>query len=194
MALPALATNADVEAALGRALTPTETNRVAQLLASASARFRAEARQQITPATSTVRLRAMSSASPLHGQAWWSCWVRLPQRPVVAVTAVVDMDGSAVDFEHLADDLVGVRACGRVDVTYDHGYAEIPAAVVGVVAQMAARALGTPPDQSGITQESIVGYSYQLGGAAAAGAFGMLPDELAVARSYGRRAGTVRLA
>lgn len=194
MALPALATAADVEAALGRTLTAGETARVNQLLASASARFRQVARQQLTAGTSTVRLRAMSSASPLHGQGWWSCWVRLPQRPVVAVTAVVDMDGNAVDFEHLTDDLVGVRACGRVDVTYDHGYATVPDVVVGVVAQMVARALGTAPDETGITQESIVGYSYTLGSAAAAGPFGMLPDELAVARSYGRQAGTVRLA
>ena len=191
MPLAPLATPADVEDRLGRDLTAEESLRLLALLEGASAAFRiAAGGQQIAEATSTARLKVRNGK------------VRLPQRPVSTVSAVVDTNGNAVSFDYVMGDTVTVavqvpdawawepyrNGLQAVDVTYTHGFAEVPDDVVEVVCQMAARALGRPADQSGVTQTSLGDASQSFGPAGSAGAVGMLADERAVARAYARPA------
>lgn len=200
MALDPLALVADLEATLGRALTTEEAARADALLASASARVRVECRQDLTAATSTVRRRVIEGV------------VRLPQRPVTDVTDVKRPDGTALTFNwpglgHVQvwllaplDDFVDVpwppHELDVVDVTYDHGYTEIPAELVAVTVNIALRALGQKPTDGGTSKETIQSYSYERGTVGAAGPLGLLPDERELCKRYaaGRGVGTVRLA
>lgn len=146
----------------------------------------------------TVRLRARNGS------------VRLPQSPVIEVTAVANVDGDSIEFTWDAGSSVEIAGLGSplnafevepfrnrapwVDVTYSHGYNTIPADVKAVVCQMAGRAYGRTADTAGVTQESIAGYSYSVGAAAAAGPMGMLPDERRILDAYRRPIGTIRVA
>ena len=192
-----LATVADLEARLGRSLDATETIRAEALLASASARVRAYTGQDFEQAETTDRLRVRNGR------------IRLPQRPVSDVAAVADVDGNAVEHTWHAGEFVDVAALGTIyrfdvepfangvtwlDVTYTHGYATVPEDVVEVVCSIVLRAFGSDPSASGITQESVEGYSYSIGAAGAAGAVGMLNDEKATLDVYRRKGGTIRVA
>lgn len=197
MALDPLFTVDDVEARLGRTLTVDETARADALIADVSAAVRFRTRQQLTEATSTdVRLRVRRGR------------IRLPQRPVTAVTAVTDIAGNPLMFTWLGDDVVQVQtnldafSCvpwrngiAAVDVTYTHGYAddELPDVLVGVCCSIFARAIGRDPRDAGVTTEQVAGYSYTLGSAGAAGAFGLLPDERTILDSFRRPAGFVQI-
>lgn len=164
--------------------------RARALLDDASAAVRGYTGQEFTAGTRTDEL-----IRPRNG------FVRLPQRPVTAVEAVTDKDGNPLLFEWIeGDDRVTVSSnvldtfawepwrtgVVKVLVTYDFGYAEgeIPQDIIAVVCQMAARAYGTSPSATGLQSESIDGYSYSVGAAAAAGAIGMLAGETAVLDRY----------
>lgn len=199
-----LASIGDMEARLGRELeTDQQVARVEALLADASAAVRSYTGQQFTRATTTDRL-----TPPVRGP------VVLPQRPVNDVTAVASVLGVAQQFlwdglnlyvgTYLAGVIINLAEAyydgGRyygsnrrqpIDVTYDHGYSVIPGDVVAVVCQMAGRAFGRPLEDSGVQQESIGGYAYTTGVAAAAGGVGMLRDERAVLDAYRRQAGVI---
>ena len=189
-----LATVADLEARLGRSLDATETARAEALLAGASARVRSYTGQEFEQSTSTDRVRVRDGR------------VRLPQRPVTAVTAIADTDGNDVDFTWYAGELVDVGWSSRIDrigyrystrwldVTYTHGYATIPDDVVEVVCQMVLRAFGVDPEASGLSQESIGSYSYSVGAVAASGSVGLLGDERGALDVYRRVGGTIRTA
>jgi hypothetical protein len=173
-----LATVEDLEARLGRELTPEESARAAALLADASALIRGWARQDFTPGESTVVLRPVGTV------------VRLPQRPVRAVTAVTAVGGSdaipdialpsgswtwdgvdRVDIWPpdtswlLSLPETWVDGFGAVDtyrVTYRHGYDEVPADVIAVVCAMVTRVLTAPSPVEGMVSERIGQYNYQL--------------------------------
>lgn len=190
MPLAPLATVADLEARLERALAGAERTRAERLLDDASAAVREWTGQHFTQATTTISVR------PKRGK------VRLPQRPVTAVTTVTDVAGNPLLFEWLGSDRVKVTLTsfeiegtytGLVKVTYTHGYAadEIPRIVVAIVCQIAGRALGQKPEDTGKTQESLGEYAYAVGAAAAAGAVGMLSDERLALERYKRSAGSV---
>lgn len=191
--MTALATQADVEARLGRDITAEEAARVEQLLEDASANVVRVSTQQFLPVEGDVVVLRRSN----NGR------VRLPQRPVTAVNAVTDLNGNPLSYVRVGNTnelrlaltapinawemepyRYGVPA--EVLVDYDHGDATVPPLIVGVVCSIVMRALGQSPDQAGIMQESIDGYSYQLGSAAAQGAFGMLPAEEQICASYRR--------
>lgn len=183
-----LATTADLEARLGRDLTAEEAARAPSLLVDASGAVRLRARQPLTEATSTARLRARGTK------------VRLPRRPTTAVDAVADVEGNALDFTWYAGQVVTLSAVplgGWVDVTYTHGYAvgdDRLAPIVGVVCAMVFRALGVKPTEVGYQSESVGGYSYTVGAAAAAGAVGMLEAEGKIVDAFaGPKIGTVQL-
>lgn len=185
-----LATTDDLEARLGRDLTTAEAARAAGVLADVSASIRSYCGQLFDEAESTQRLRVRRGR------------VRLPQRPVTEVESVVDKAAVAVPFTWDGLDVVLIGAMvadtwavepwrtglSVVDVTYTHGYATIPADLVGVACSVALRALGQSPTMGGITTESIEGYSYSLGPAGAAGSFGLLNDERAALDRYKRSA------
>lgn len=192
--MTALATVDQVESRLGRTLTAAEETRLAVLIDDASAAVRAYTGQQITLVEDdTVRLKVIGGK------------VHLPQHPVIAVSAVDSVTGTALSFTWHGGPLVALStvnafdvdaftACATyVDVTYDHGYSTIPADIVAVVAQMAGRALGTTPGEGGVQSESIGGYNYSIGAAAAAGGIGMLPAERAVLDRYKLPVGAIRM-
>lgn len=189
-----LADSNDIQDRLGRDLTDTEIARVNSLLRDASSAVRNYMRQDITEATTTVRLAVRS------------CRVRLPQRPVSAVSAVEDVNGNSVIYTWEGFDsispLPNVPDCfawepfrngiTAVDVTYTHGFNPIPDDIIGVVCNIVLRAFGRDPVDAGLTSESIQGYSYSLGAAGAAGGFGMLNDERAILDTYRREGGVIR--
>lgn len=175
-----LATADDLAGRLGRTLTDAETDQAELLLADASAAVRAYCGQQFSLAEQTTRIRVRGGV------------IRLPQRPIASIDAVADPDGNDLDFTWYAGDRVVLSspwAATWADVTYTAGYEEIPADIVAVVCQIAGRALGRPADQTGLSSETIGQYSYSVGGAAAAGALGMLADERAVLDRYRRVGG-----
>lgn len=179
MALDSLATVDELEGRLGRDFTGEEHSRAELLLADASAAVRAYCGQQFSAGTSTVRLGVRNRV------------VRLPQRPVVDVTTIEDTDGNDVTFTWFFGEMVEVDGtAGWVDVTYEHGYDDVPGDIVAVVCQIAGRAFGATAADAAIARERIGTYEIQLGPAAAAGGVGMLNDEKAVLNRYRRVGGT----
>ncbi|SFD14373.1 hypothetical protein [Streptomyces aidingensis] len=209
--MPALATQADLEARLGRPLTAEEQARAGALLAGASARVRAYTRQEFDLVHGdVVVLRPVGTV------------VRLPQRPVLAVSSVVALGGA----ETIPDitlpggawtwdgaDKVDIwppdqgwllslpeswsSGWGGVDsyrVTYDHGYATIPEQVVEAVCAMVLRSLLSPSLAPGMVSERIGNYSYQMqqGGGAAGATVSMTEDDRDLLRDFRVRATTIQ--
>lgn len=133
----------------------------------------------------------------------------LPDAPVTDVAEVLEAQGTddelALDgpdaaspdyqwteegFLRRVDGNVFARNLRWYKVTYSHGYAELPADVLGVVLKVAGRALDTP--EGGQKQETIGRYSYTAEGEAAG--VGLLEadrNKLAYLRITGRsREGT----
>ncbi|MFB4265306.1 hypothetical protein [Nonomuraea sp. GTA35] len=172
--MAALACVSDVEIRLGRAFTSDEAARVQVLLDDASALVRSYTRRDFAPSTTeTVVLRESAGV------------LRLPQKPVTAVTSVVliglegvpditvvgwgwdgldvidvsGWDSAIVNLPEWVNDRAWLPSTYRV--TYTHGYAEVPADVVAVVCGMVGRTMSAPTTQSGITSETIGSYSYR---------------------------------
>ena len=170
----ALATISDVEARLGRSLTVGEIPKANAYLQDASALFIQRAVQKFEVGESTVRL------FPKDGV------VRLTQRPVIEVVTVKDIDGVEIDFtfdghQSLYD--LGDRR--GITVNYEHGSANIPQDVIGVVAGMVARTLSISPDAAAGVQQQAVGPFSQSYATWAVGAQVMLsPAEVKVADYY----------
>lgn len=125
--------------------------------------------------------------------------VRLPQRPVTAVTSVVTRDrGSVVttsrtlntDYEHRGDRLrwVGIGSWPyEVTVTYSHGYATIPDDVKGATLAVAAEIFDNP---EGLSRSGLDDDTAQHEWADDSPAEKMLK---LVANRYGRKPLTVRI-
>lgn len=141
MPLPALATVDELAAWLQ--LDADELPPAAALvLDTASAIVRRQARQDFTRRTTTATLY------PRGG------WLRLPQRPVISVDTVRVAGAELVPAAWLLvrDRLRLVRTpYTPADVTYTHGYAEVPPDVLAVVLSAAGRVLTNPGD---LRQES----------------------------------------
>jgi hypothetical protein len=131
MSLPNLATDADLTA---RGVTPTSVHTV--MLAVASSLVRAAAGSPILETDSTVSLWALDCTE----------WLTLPGKPVTAVTSV-EVDGEALtagtDYKLVHGDLWSSTAWGddltpvEVVVEMTHGLAEVPAAIVQLVCDLA---------------------------------------------------------
>lgn len=185
-----LATTSDLELLLGRSLTTEEETRCNGLLPIASAAVRKQSTQDFTQLSTTVRLKSRIGI------------YRLPQRPVTEITSVQDIDGNDVGYAWEGLEVIDATLTGAlytfervvpvrnppmtVDITYEHGYETIPDDIIGVVCQVVLRSLGQHPENSGIQQEAIAGYSYSIGSAAAAGAVGFLPAEIEILNRYRR--------
>lgn len=161
---------------------PTEDEaRVEALLAEVSATIRAHTGQRITRATTTQRFPIRRGK------------VTLTDRPIHDIVSVkVARSSNALAFTRVSDTeiqfdqadlIVGDVAITETDVEYDHGYDDshdprgVLPRLAGMTLDLTARAYGVRAQDSGVTQESIQGYSYQIGGAAAAGSSGLLPAE-----------------
>lgn len=157
------------------------------LLARASTRVRRYTGQQITPGESTTSLTGVGP------------WL-LPQRPVQAVTEVVDDHGNAVPpnrwelcGQHLHVHHGHVRTPLRV--TYSHGLDTMPDELVELVCSIAAR-LGSVPAAmaAGATTEQAGGETITWGSDAYAGSTGLTSaEEKALATLFPKRPRTAQL-
>ena len=161
----ALATTDELAAVMARDLSATDLLRAERLLDIASAKVRTHTGQTFTKTTTTDTL-------PVRNRK-----VRLPQRPVVEVSAVTDLNDIAVTFEWDGRNVLELAAFDldwferearrsrlkSVKVTYEHGYDPIPADVIGVVCDLAAAAMDTPPEQSGVQSETLGPFSMSSG-------------------------------
>ncbi|MBI0293294.1 hypothetical protein JBE04_01965 [Streptomyces sp. PRKS01-29] len=194
-----------LEARIGRPLTADEAARANALLADASALVRSYTGQDFTRTDNqTVVVRAQQGE------------IRLPQRPVINVTAVVAVGaGGAPDLPVVGwqwDGLDIIRTStdspiinlpelwhdedtdaypGTYRVTYSHGVTVVPPDVVAVVARMVLRTLTAPTVAGGVVGETIGPYSYRTDGSGVGTAVVMTDEDrqmLALA-GYRRKAG-----
>lgn len=200
MTLPPIANLEQYATHVGAPPAGTDVIRVMSLLAEASAMVRARSGQQFTRSVSTrVPIRITQGR------------LRLPQRPVVAVTEVFGPSATtglvnpslalSARFDGLETITVNAgvpndfafepfRTAPTVAyVTYTHGYLpeEMPADILAVVCGMAARASGVPADRGGYQQEQTGPYMVSLSAAAGQGALGMTEGEREVVDRYGFR-------
>lgn len=176
---------ADLGDRIGRSLSGDD--RAAAVLADAIAAVQSYTGQQIAEGTSTVVVPVNRGS------------VRLAQIPVQSVDDVQTLEGAPIDFGFdgirtitLASD----RAIPRFDlepfrsppktirVTYTHGFDPIPDDILAVVFQVAGRAYGVNPLDTGINQETLGSYNYSTGSAASSGALGFLLPERMVLDRY----------
>jgi hypothetical protein len=198
-----LAAPGDLEARLGRNLTDAETARVEALLADASAMIRAYTGQDFGLAEDDeVTLRGPGGT------------IRLPQRPVTAVSSVVAVGGDGAPDVTLVDWIwdgvdqirvgegsfvINLPAVwwdddgypGTYRVTYSHGYETVPADVVAVVCGMVARTLTAPTMAGGVRSETIGPYSYQLDAAGTGLAVIMSAADREALKRYRRTEGMI---
>lgn len=141
--LPPLATSEDYIARYGSLPSGFNANQVDQLLADLSDQVREAAGwQQISLVTDdTVELRGSGALT-----------MGLPQRPVVAVTAIDGLTTSKWSWDGKALSRVdGYQWDGPVTVTYSHGYDPVPAWLVGMCCQVIRRSAN---NQDGLRSES----------------------------------------
>lgn len=169
--MTALATLPDLQKVMSRDLSPDDSTRALRLLEIASERVRTYTGRTFSATTETKRLRVRGSK------------VRLPQAPVTAVSAVVDMNGNDLSFEWYAGQVVTItsgsidwferepyrRGIQWADVTYSHGYSAIPDDVIGIVCDAVAVALDSPPEMIGVQSETLGDYSVTTSPQAAGG-------------------------
>lgn len=172
--MTALATTDDLAARLGRVLSGTEQVRAGALLDDASALIRAYTGQTFTQVVGDVAVLRVQGGI-----------VRLPQRPVTAVTSVVAIGGDGVPdvtvMDYVFDGIDQIRVGegsfiinlpevwwdddgypGTFRVTYSHGYAQVPGDVIAVACGMVLRTITAPTTSGGVTGETIGSYSYRL--------------------------------
>ena len=175
--MAALATVEDLEARLGRDLTDAEQDRAQALLDDASAMIRAYTGQTFEQVTDDVVVLRVQGGI-----------VRLPQRPVTAVTSVIAIGGAGAPdvtvIDWVWDGIDQIRIGegsfiinlpeiwwdddgypGTFRITYNHGDETVPADVIAVVCGMVLRALTAPTTMGGVTGETIGSYSYRLASA-----------------------------
>ncbi|MET9150073.1 hypothetical protein ABZX82_02140 [Streptomyces griseoflavus] len=200
-----LASVTDLQDRLGRPLTAQEETRAQALLSDASALVRSYTGRTFSRTDDdTVVMRAQQGE------------IRLPQTPVLGVTAVVAVGaGGAPDLPVIGwrwDGIDTIRTApespainlpelwadeeyesypGTYRVTYSHGSAEVPADVVAVVARMALRTLTSPTMAGGVTGETIGPYSYRTDGSGVGTAVTMTDDDRRMLElaGYRRKAG-----
>lgn len=189
MALPAFATAADLAAATQRSDLDSASADLA--LASASAVIRRWTRQSITLVEGdVVTLRVLHE----HDLA-------LPQRPVVAVSQVRVSGLVLLDWVLSGDRLLrtgGWRHLpgtttypdpGLVEVTYTHGYAEVPDEVRAVCLDLASMTLTNP---GGLREVAIDDYR-RVFASETLGSGVLSPAHREMLSGYRRRIGTVGL-
>jgi hypothetical protein len=177
MTLPTLATIDDYVARHGSG----DLDRLPQLLEDASSFIRQEAGQTISLVEDDIVV--------LEGQCSRS--LTLPQWPVVAVSSVEVDDAVADTSTYRLDGGLLVRRLGHgvwprceIEVTYDHGYAEIPAWIVSMVCSTVQRAL-RPTSALGIQQQTTGSQSVSYASSAAGVNLWLTRDEAARLRAIG---------
>ncbi len=200
-AMPSLTDATEIERRLGRPLTQPEAARVDALLEDASGLVRGYTRRDFRSVDDAEAvLRAQQGE------------IRLPQRPVRAVSSVVALgaggapDLPVVGWQFDGVDLIRVLVDGPVinmpaiwydedltaypgtyRVVYSYGDAEVDPAVIAVVARMVLRTLTAPTMAGGMTGETIGPYSYRTDGSSIGSAVTMLDEDRTMLNLAGYR-------
>lgn len=193
-----LVTTSDLGTFLGRSLDAT---RAAAAVSLSSGLIRGYTRQWLSLRTLTANLLLVDTGPQGYR-------INFPQRPLIAVTSVsiwgtalVSGDDYAwdgvspwVDIPILPEQPTGVDVLAmppRATVTYQAGYATLPADIKAVALACAGRVYENP---RGLRSRSIGDYSETYGGTddAVSGA-GLLTAEMAVLDGYRLRAGSVKI-
>lgn len=185
-----LANLADVEDRIGRVLDEDEeVARVNALLDDASAAIRLETNRLFGEGTATVRVKPRGGVLRLRSGITAITEVRTITAPTT--TLAFSWDGLALVAIGTPNvfDMDYATSVVDLDFTYDEG--PVPDIIKGICANMVARAFGVRADTTGLQQESIAGYSYTIGAAAAAGGIGMLPDERRALQRFKRMHGPI---
>lgn len=178
----ALATLSDLGARLG--LDLTGDTRATACLADAEAAVIDYCAQDF----STVEREATLRLSVSRGR------VELPFGPVSDVSDVT-VGGASVAFSWSFGRFVLVsRHLSCVEVTWTYAWPEVPGVILATVCQIAGRAYGVKPQDSGRTAESIGDHSESFGSAAGSGPLGLLAGERETLNRYRRQVGEIRLA
>ena len=176
-----LASEAQVEAALGRPLADGERARSGAAVAAVSAKMDAASGHAFTHAARTGLVKVgRGRVRPLFGH-------------VTRIVSVEDEDGTPVEFmDHGSYATVAVADDGALlRVTFESGWPTVPDEVQLQVASAAARVLATADSgvSAGVTSRSVTNgpFAEHVGFAAwaASGQVALSPDDLAVARRYG---------
>lgn len=175
MALPPLATGSDLAAFLQRDIDQATAVLALRLASGTVRRF---TRQTLSLVVDDTIVRIPQHAAKLV----------LPQRPVVAVTAVTVLGEPSTDWVLEGDALV--RECGwpnGATITYTHGYADIPDDIQGIVLGLAASTMTNP---GGLRSQSIDDYS-ETYATETLGAGKLTDADKDILRNYRRRAFSV---
>ena len=191
--MPPIATLEQFAARMEAPPTPDKFTRIMALLNGASSAVRSRCGQQITPGETILARLTITNGI-----------VRLPQRPVVEIAAVMaPHDDTDLMWHWHSLDAIHVRPNVPDDwsyepfrstltscrVSYTHGYNDPTDYddLVGVVCNMAGRAFGINIAQTGYSQEMTGPYQASVGPAAAQGSLAMLEGERAIVDRYGYR-------
>lgn len=199
----ALATFDDVQAEYPGEIPAADEPRLTRLLENASAVVRNYTRQAFTRQSSTARLRPIGYK------------VRLPQRPVVSVESVAIVDGTnllpftgwvwdggsevwigggstVVNLPEAVGDLFRYTT-PLVEVSYTHGYDEVPVDVKAVVVGLVARTYAAP-GVAGVFKSQTVGpFSGTLTDSATQGITSLGQAEREILNAYRRSSTSVEL-
>jgi hypothetical protein len=205
--MPALASVDDIQARYPGNLAADALTRIAALLDDASAVVRSYTRQQFTQSQTTTRIRPVGHK------------VILAQRPVTSVDTVSLVDslqpgglialpvgswmwdggaelwiGGLDVVVNLPDEVTQLLRyeIPLIEVTYTHGYAEVPADVVSVVCSMVARVIDIP-GPVGMQYQTVGPFGYRLSATAQEGILSLTPSEQRVLDVYRRKTRTVEL-
>jgi hypothetical protein len=206
--LPPLAQVDDVIARLGRSLTDQETTRVEALLGDASALVRRYCRKDF--------LFHENDVLDIPGD---GSTIKLPYRPVVEVTNVIAISGrpdipdipvswwvfNGVDeisiAESTASGVINLPEAwydfgafpGTFQVTYTHGYTEVPPEVVMVIANGVIAVLLAPTMAAGVIGETVGAYSYRLERSGGGISVALSEGDLASLDDFRDKTGSIKL-
>nr|DAJ25350.1 MAG TPA: head to tail adaptor [Caudoviricetes sp.] len=178
-----LVTVEDIEAALGRPLTDSESARAMFIADKLAEAFRQRARQTFSVEAYTHRLKVDAGGRVVPTRA-----------PLVSVEAVTTDDGQAIPYNVRHGFIqVGAPANEFVVVTYEAGLSEVPAAVRLQLADSARRILLIPDAAAqGVTQMTETTGPFtqtrQYATWAVGGQALLSPDDQALADAYRPRA------
>lgn len=191
-----LVSTSDLSTFLGRSLDAT---RAASAVALSSGLVRGYTRQYLTQRTLTSTLLLVDTGPQGYR-------INFPQRPVTAVSSISiwgtalfsgddyawDLVSPWVDIPILPEQPTGVDVLAmppRATVTYQAGFAALPADIKAVALACSARLYENP---RGLRYRSLGNYSEGFGGGDETAGAGLLAGEMMVLDNYRVRAGSVK--
>jgi hypothetical protein len=180
----AIITVEELAAFMGKTFTASESEQAQAIIDVVEGAIESETGASFTPVLDDV-VRVQADG---HGI------VELKSKPVTDVSSVLNMDGEEIqywEFDGLAT-IYNLFPQQVVDITYSHGFNQIPRDIRGVALGVASRVLYNP---AGLRQETVGAISVTYPGIGGeAGTINFSSYERGVLRKYGDDAASMRLA